>query len=44
MLEKVATENSLPVTPGNIFNVDKCGIQINNKPDSDMKEKWVIKS
>jgi hypothetical protein len=30
VLEKVATEKSPFETPGNIFNIDKCGIQINN--------------
>ena len=37
-MEKVATENSPSATPGNTFNIDKCGIQINNKPDSVVKE------
>ena len=33
MLEKVATEYNLSDRPGNIFNIDESGIQINNKPD-----------
>jgi hypothetical protein len=39
MLEKVATENNLSDTPGNILNIDGNGIQINNKPDSVITEK-----
>jgi hypothetical protein len=31
MLEKAATENKLSDKPGNIFNIDGSGIQINNK-------------
>ena len=34
MLEKVATENKLSDTPGNIFNINGNGKQINNKSDS----------
>jgi hypothetical protein len=34
ILEKVATNIHLSDTPGNFFNTDKIGIQINNKPDS----------
>ena len=29
VLEKVAAENKLPDTPGNSFDIDKTGIQIN---------------
>jgi hypothetical protein len=32
--EKVATESDLSDTPGNIFNADESGIQINQIPDS----------
>jgi hypothetical protein len=30
MIEKVATESNFSDTPGNIFNIDGSGIQINN--------------
>ena len=30
-LEKVVTENKLSDTPGNIFNIDESGIQINKQ-------------
>jgi hypothetical protein len=39
MLEKAATENNLSYTPGNIFNTDESGIQINKKPNSVITEK-----
>ena len=39
LLEKVATENTLYDTPGNIFKIDESGIQINNKPDSVIRAK-----
>jgi hypothetical protein len=39
MLDNVATETNLSDTPKNIFNIDDSGIQINNKPDSVIKEK-----
>jgi hypothetical protein len=39
MIEKVATGNNLSDTPGNIFNIDESGTQINNKPNSVMREK-----
>jgi hypothetical protein len=39
MLEKEATENNLSDKPGNIFNIDGSGIQINNEPGSVIKEK-----
>ena len=39
MLDKVATEANLSDTPENIFNTDDSGIQINNKPDSVIREK-----
>ena len=34
MLEKVATENNLSDTSGNIFNIDESGIKMNNEPNS----------
>jgi hypothetical protein len=34
MMEKVATENKLSNTPGNILNINGSGKQINNKSDS----------
>jgi hypothetical protein len=37
-LEKVPIENNLSDTPGNIYNEDESGIQINNKPDSVITE------
>jgi hypothetical protein len=39
MLENVATESNLSDTPGNIFIIDECGIQINKKPNSVKTEK-----
>jgi len=39
MMEKVATENNFSDTPVNIFNIDESGNQINNKPDSAIREK-----
>jgi hypothetical protein len=39
ILDKVATENNLSDTPENIFNTDESGIQINNKPESVIREK-----
>jgi hypothetical protein len=39
MLEKVATENNLSDTPGNIFKIDGSGVQINNNPNSVITEK-----
>jgi hypothetical protein len=39
MLENITTEISLSDTPGNIFNIDKSGIQINEKPASVITEK-----
>jgi len=39
MLEKVATDNILSDTPGNFFNIDKNGTQINNKPGCLIREK-----
>ena len=39
MLEKVATENNLSDTPGNILNINGSGKQINNKSDSLRTEK-----
>ena len=38
MLEKVASENKLFDTPGNILNIDEIGIQINTKPNSVIKK------
>jgi hypothetical protein len=38
MLERVVTENNLSDTPGNIFNIDESGNQVNNKPDSSIRE------
>jgi len=38
-LGKVATENNLSDTPGNICNIYESGIQINNKPDSVITDK-----
>ena len=40
ILEKVTTENKLSDTPGNIFKIDRSGIQINNKPGIVITEKW----
>ena len=37
-LEKVAIENKISVTPGNIYINDERGIEINNKPDSVISE------
>jgi len=34
MTECVATENNLPDTTGNIFNIDECVFRINKKPAS----------
>jgi hypothetical protein len=34
MTERVATENNLSDTPGNILNTDGSDIHVNNKPDS----------
>jgi hypothetical protein len=42
-LEKVATENNLYDTPGNIFNIDESDLPINNKPDTIVTEKGFIK-
>ena len=39
ILDKVATENNLSDTPENILNTNESGIQINNKPDSAIREK-----
>jgi hypothetical protein len=39
MLDNVTTETNLSDTPKNIFNTDDNGIQINNKPDSVIREK-----
>ena len=39
MMEKVTTENNFSDTPGNIFNIDERGNQINNKPDSAIRQK-----
>jgi len=38
-MEKAATENNFSDSPGNIFNIDKSGNKINNKPDSTIREK-----
>ena len=37
-LEKVRTENNLSDISGNIFNIDKSGMQVNNKPDPVIRE------
>jgi hypothetical protein len=39
-LKKVATKRYLSNTPGNIFNADVSGIQINQIPDSVNAENW----
>jgi len=39
MSERVANENNLSDTPGNIFNIDEDGIKINNKLDFAITEK-----
>jgi hypothetical protein len=39
LLEKVPTENNLCDTSGNIFKIDKGGMQLNNKPDPVITEK-----
>jgi hypothetical protein len=39
ILDKVATKNNFSDTPENILNTDESGIQINNKPDSVIREK-----
>jgi hypothetical protein len=39
MFEGVTTENNLSDTPGNILNTNIRGIQVNNEPDSVIKEK-----
>jgi hypothetical protein len=41
MLEKVATESNPSDAPGNIFKMDKSGIQIYNKHDSVISDKSV---
>jgi hypothetical protein len=38
MLEKVATENNVSDTPGNIFNIAESDIQIINKYDTIVTE------
>ena len=38
ILEKLATKNILSDTPRNFSNIDKSGMQINNKSDSLIKE------
>jgi hypothetical protein len=38
MLEKSATENKLPDTPGNILNTDESDIQVSKKHDSVITE------
>jgi hypothetical protein len=38
MLENVARENNLSDTPGNIFNIDESGLQLNKKPASVITE------
>jgi hypothetical protein len=43
MFERVATENNLSDTPGNILNTNVRDIQVNNKPDSsNRKEVWNV--
>jgi hypothetical protein len=39
ILEKIATESNISDTPENLFKTDESGIQINNKPDSVIREK-----
>ena len=39
MVEKIATENNLTGTPGNVFKIDEIGIQLNNKPDAIITQK-----
>ena len=39
ILEEVANANNLSDTPGNIFNTDESGIQINNKSETVITEK-----
>jgi len=38
MLEKLATENKLSDTPGNILNTDESGIQVSKKHNSVITE------
>jgi len=42
-LEKVATENKLSDTPGNIFNIDESGLPVNKKTWHYNNRKWVYK-
>jgi hypothetical protein len=39
LLEKLSTENNLCDTSGNIFNIDKSGMPVNNKPGPVITEK-----
>ena len=39
LLEKVVSKKNLSGTPGNIFNIEESGIQINNKPEFVITEK-----
>jgi hypothetical protein len=39
VFERVATENNLSDTPGNILKTDVSGVQVNNKHDSVIIEK-----
>lgn len=39
LLGKVPTENNLCNTSGNILNIDKSGMKVNNKPDFVITEK-----
>jgi hypothetical protein len=39
MLEKAVSQKNLSDTPGNTFNIEESGIQINNKPEFVITEK-----
>ena len=39
MSERVANENNLSDTSGNIYNIQKISLQINNRPDFVITEK-----
>ena len=39
LLKKVVSKNSLSGTPGNNFNIEERGTQINNKPEFVITEK-----
>jgi len=42
-LEKVATENNLSDTPGNLFNIAESGLPVNKKPEIVITENGFMK-